>query len=222
MKIHEIIHHPALQVIPDITNDHAVAHVHDLAVRELLLAVDRLVHLLVVADAIAEVLRRQLRVLARVVRRGGLDLTDVGHDELLVVALGLDEQRVDVGPIADLLDPAPPLARRVGRVEQRHRALAAPEPGQHVRDGGLGGHLAQPLALGIALGEEVGRRLRRVLPPVRADVEILGRDREPSQVAGDFLRNEALPLVSISGIETRYDGRNLGTRSCGKADHDHA
>ena len=121
MQVHEVVHHAALEIVLDTVDDNMLAHVHDLQVRQMaLVLVDSLIHLLIVADALPEVLRRRVGVQAAVVRGGGLDLEDVAHDESLVVALGLHKQRLNALIIAALLDPAAALLGGVGRVEDAH------------------------------------------------------------------------------------------------------
>lgn len=92
MQVHQIIHHSRLQVIFYPVDDDLVADINQLAVRQVLLVfIQRLVHFLVVADAVAEILRCNFWVLTDVIGRCCLHLLNVGHDQLLIVAFALDK-----------------------------------------------------------------------------------------------------------------------------------
>jgi hypothetical protein len=186
VEVHEIVDNPTLQIVPDAVDDHLSAHVHNLEVRQVVLItilIDRLVDLLIVANAFAEVQSGLLRILTLVVRASGLNVPDVGHDELLIVALGLDEDDLDSLLLEQIDNPFAALLGAVGGVENADDTLLLLEPLQHVRDGGLGGSTALALALGIVSVEEVGRRVRGIVAAVVTDVEGLRRDRQPLKVS---------------------------------------
>lgn len=185
MQVHEVIYNAGLEVVVDLVDDDLGANIHNLDIRQVLLVairIDGLIDLLVVADAIPKVERRSLGIGALVVGRGGLDLEDIGHDERLVVAAGLDKQRVDSFPGALVIDPAAAHASRVGGVEDGDGALTAAEPLQHVIKGSLSCCAAHLLACWVVGVEEVGGWLRGIGAAVGADVEDSRVDGEPFEV----------------------------------------
>jgi hypothetical protein len=182
VQVHEIVDHATLQVVLDAIDDDLLAHVHDLQVGQMaLVLVNGLIHLLIVPDAFSEVLRSRVGVLALVVGRRGLDLKDIAHDQGLIVALRLHEQRLDALCITTFLDPAAALLGGVGCIEDADHATFL-EPLQHIGDRSLGSSSTHTLALRVGVVEEVGTRLGRVLASVVAHVEDHGVDREPFQV----------------------------------------
>lgn len=186
MQVHQVIYNAGLEVVVDLVDDDLSANIHNLDICEVLLVairIDGLIDLLVVADAIPKVERRSLGIGALVVGRGGLDLEDVGHDQRLVVAAGLDKQRIDALLGALVVDPAAAHTCRVGGVEDGDGALTATEPLQHVSEGSLSCCTAHLLAGWVVGVEEVGGWLRGVGAAVGADVEDLCLDGEPFQVS---------------------------------------
>ena len=222
MKVHQVVHHSAFEVVLDPVDDDPSSDVDDLDVGEvrLVLRVERLIHLFVVPDAIAKVLGRFLRVLPLVVWRRGLDLEDVGHDEGLIIALGLDEQGLDVGGVEALLDPSPPGLDGVRCIQNGDDSLASVEPFDHVLHRCLGGGVPQPFALRVALVEEVCRGLRGIQSPVRSHIEVLGRNGEPPQITNDCSFGQQSGC--LSGLCSRtllsYQALSAGWQS----DHDDA
>lgn len=92
MQIHQIIHHPTLQIILYPIDNHLAPHIDDLAVRQIaLVLIQRLVHPLIHPNPLPKILRRSLRILALVIRARGLDIADIAHNQLLVIALTFDE-----------------------------------------------------------------------------------------------------------------------------------
>lgn len=117
MKIHEVVDHPALQVVLDCIDDDLFANVDQLHIRHvLLILVNRLVHLFVIADPVAKVLRSHIGILTLVVWRGGLDLEDVRHDQRLVVTFRLDVNGPDIVAFALLMNPTPSSFAGVGGI----------------------------------------------------------------------------------------------------------
>lgn len=140
MEIHEIVDDPALQVVMDLIDDDLTPDVDQLDVRQVLLVlIDGLIDLFVHANAVPKVVGRNLRVLAHVIRTCGLDLTDIGHDERLIIALGLDEDGLDPVGRTAFSDPATSFFGRVGGVQDADDAFPFIVPAQHVTDGGFGG-----------------------------------------------------------------------------------
>lgn len=87
VKVHQVVHHTALQVVLNGVDDDLFAHIDQLDVCQIFLVlVDGLIDLLVIADTIPKVLCSFLGILAFIVGRSGLDFQDVGHDQSLIVA----------------------------------------------------------------------------------------------------------------------------------------
>lgn len=185
VQIHEIVDDATLKVILDAVDDDLLAHVHELEVGVFVLitiAVNGLVNLLVHLDAIAEVLRRILGILTAVVRASRLDITNVGHDEILVIALALDKDDLDAMTGASLQHPLATLLCRVGSIKDTDNTTG-PEPGEHVGNSGLGSLASFPLTLRVVHVKEVGSGLRGIIATVVADIEDLGRNRQPLQIS---------------------------------------
>ena len=167
----------------DPVDDDLASNIDDLAVCHVgLVLVQCLVDLLVHCDSLSEVERRLFWVLPFVVGAGRLDLTNVGHDHILVLALALNEQRLDSLGIADVLNPATATLGAVCGVENRNEVVLSFEPLQHIGNGSFGGRPAKSLALLVVRVEEVGRRLWCISAAVVADVEAFCGDREPAQI----------------------------------------
>lgn len=131
MEVHEVVDDSALEIIPDSANDDLLANIHDLQVsqmRLLALGVDGAVHLLIITNTVAEIKGGSLRVLAAIVWAGSLDIANVGHDELLIVALALNEKNLNSILIANLQNPLATLQSRVGSIEYTDNTARA-EPG---------------------------------------------------------------------------------------------
>ena len=171
MQIHQIVHNPTLQIILNSIDDHALAHIHDLQVCHIiLLRINGLINLLVIANAVPEILRSFLGVLPNVVGGCSLDLEDIGHDELLVVAFALHKQGFDSFFVAAFFDPSSAGFGRVRGVKDGNDA-AGLEPGQHVDDGCFCGCATRFFALYVVDVEEVRGRVWVVISAVVAYVE---------------------------------------------------
>lgn len=106
MKIHEIVNDSTLQVVSYLVDHNLSAHIDQLHICEILLVfVNGLIHLFIVADPISKIPGGNFGVLTLVVGRGGLDLQDVAHDDVFIVAFGLDVQGLDVVGFAALVNP---------------------------------------------------------------------------------------------------------------------
>lgn len=181
MEIHEVVYHATLQVILYAVDDNLTADVHNLQigiVAFVTIAVNGFVHLFVILDPVTEVQCCLFRVLAFIIRTRGLDVSDIGHYQVFVIAFGLDEQYLDALARANVHNPFTPVFCGVCCVQDPNDTSLL-EPAKHIRYRGLCSSLPPSFALGIAYIEEVGRRLRRIVTPVIADVEGLGVYRKP-------------------------------------------
>lgn len=201
MKVHQVVHYATLQVVRDAIYDDLASDIQDLEVGVFALvaiAVNGLVDLFVVPDPVPEVEGSLLGVLALVVGARSFDVADVGHDHVLVVALGLDKEDLNVLTCTDVSHPLPPVLGGVCCVEDSNHA-ALLEPIQHVGYGSLSGGLPSTLALGVVRVEEVGRGLRGVMSAVVAHVEGLGVDGEPLQISLSWRVGTGQFLVTLRG-----------------------
>jgi hypothetical protein len=218
VQVHQVIYNAGLEVVVDLVDDDLSTNIHNLDICEVLLVALRiygLIDLLVVADAIPKVEGRSLGIGALVVGRGGLDLEDVGHDERLVVAAGLDIQRVDALLGALVVDPASAHACRVRGVEDGNGALTASEPLQHVSESSLSRCTAHLLARWVVGVEEVGGRLWGVGAAVGANIEDLCLDGEPFEVSCHCDSTPVSVCVNVLGhgcIITHPSGRSDSCR----------
>lgn len=191
VEVHQIVYNAALQVVLYAVDDDLAANVQDLEIGVVTLvavSVNGLVDLLVVLDAVPEVERSLFGILSFVVGTRGLDVPDVCHDEVLVVALGLNEQNLDTLTCAGIGDPFAALFRRVCRIQDSNDT-ALLEPCQHVCDGGLCSGFPPALPFCVAHIKEVGGWLRRIGPAVVTHVERLGVDGEPLEVTLSWSRD---------------------------------
>lgn len=185
MQIHEIIHNATFQVILNAIDDDLLAKVHDLQVGILVfitVLVQSDVCLLIFAYAVEKVMRSGLGILTAVVGASRLDVADVRHDDILVIALTFDKQDFDAIFRTDVVDPFATLLGRIGSIEYSDNSSSA-EPSEHVGNGSFCCSTTLPLALGIVGVEEVGCGLWRIAAPIVAYVESLRRYRQPLQVA---------------------------------------
>lgn len=185
MQVHEVVHDTTLQVVANAVDDDLLPHVHNLEESQILLVavlVKRFVHLFVVAYAIAEVERCGFGILALVIGTGGLDVADVGHNHVLVIALGLDKYDLDVVLGHEIEDPFAPLFCAIGGIEDADNATLL-KPSEHVGYRSLGSSATLALSLRVVGFEEVGGRLRGICASVVADIECSGGDREPGKIA---------------------------------------
>jgi hypothetical protein len=92
MEVHQIIHHSTLEIVLDLVDNNLLAHVDQLDVGEVaFVLVNALIHLLIITDSVAKIGCGRFWVLTLIVGRRRLDFQYVGHDQLFVVALGLDK-----------------------------------------------------------------------------------------------------------------------------------
>ena len=207
MEVHEVVDNATLEVIANPVNNDLFPNVHNLEEGQILLVavlVERLVHLFVVAYAIAEVESGLFGILPLVIGAGGLDVANVHHDQVLVVALGLNKDDLNVILAHDVENPFAPLFRAVGGIEDTDYS-AFLKPPEHVGYCGLGSSAALALSLLVVSVEEVGRRLRGICASVVANIEGSGGDREPGKVA---LRWEGTGVSNwiLSSVKRRIDG----------------
>ena len=183
MQVHQEVTDPALQIIPDTVQDDATTDVDEFDVGEAILRlVDGLVDLFVVANSITKVLDGHVGVQALVVGAGGLDLEDIGMDDLFIVAFGLDEHGGDALGGATIMNPPAAGFGGVGGIQDGHQALTVGEPLDQVGHGRLGRGATQTLPLRVGGVEEVRGGMGGVVASVGSDVEDPGLDREPGQI----------------------------------------
>merc|ERR1711939_44513 len=104
VQVHQVVNYSTLKIVLYPVDDDLTAHIDDLAVCHVrLILIHRLVHPLIHRDTLSEILCRLLRILPLVIRRRKLHVFDVGHDQLLIVAFGFYEQRLDSLGIAAVL-----------------------------------------------------------------------------------------------------------------------
>ena len=157
-----------------------------------LVITNRLVSFLVVVDPIHKVARGNFGVLALVIRRVGLDLADVVHDEFFVAANRLDEKRLDSGSTARVVNPLATRLGRVGSIEDGNLTVGVLEPGDHVADRSLGSSTTQAFAIWVRCVEELCGRARSVEPAVLADIEDLRGDSDPGKVTQGYIISKKL------------------------------
>jgi hypothetical protein len=176
VQVHEIVYNPTLQVILNAIYNNLLSHIHNFQVREIaLVLINCLINPLIIPYAVSEILRSFLWIYALVVGGGSLDLEDVAHDEVLVIALALNEQCLDTLFVTSILDPASAFFGTIGGVEDRNHA-AFVEPLDHVSDSRLSSSATHALAFSIVLVEEIGGGLRGIVSSVAAYVEDLSID----------------------------------------------
>jgi hypothetical protein len=176
VQIHEVVDDTTLQVILDQVDDALFANIQDLQIRQVTLVLANcLVDLLVVANTVAEVLGCLLGVLALIVGGCGLDLEDIAHNQVLIIALAFDKKGLNAFGVATILDPSTALLRGVGRIQDGNDSTCL-EPGNHIRDSCLGCCAAHPLPLDIVGIKEVCSRLRSILSTIIAHIEDLRID----------------------------------------------
>jgi hypothetical protein len=213
MQVHQVIHHPTLQIILNAIDDNLFANVHDLQIRNItLVCIDGLINLLIVPDSVSEISSRRLGIQTLIIRGCGLHLENVAHDEILVVAFRLYKQCFDSLSITTLLNPTSALFCRVCSIQNSDDSSLL-EPVQHVCDGGFGGSAAHSLTLNIGGIEEIGCGLGSIISAVVSYVEDLRIDREPFEVAlgceaGVLV--ESLRINVLLGKGTRTFLRNEG------------
>lgn len=166
-------------------DDDLLSNVHNLKVRVLVfvaILVNGLINFFVIADPVQKVLSSSFGILAAVVWGGGFHVTDICHDNVLVVAFAFDKEDLDAMLRANVVDPFPTLLGRIGGIQNCNDASGT-EPSEHVSYSSLCCCTALPLALGIVGVKEVCGGLWRIVAPIVADVECLRRYGQPLQVA---------------------------------------
>ena len=133
VEIHEVVDDTRLEIVLNLVDNDLFADVDEFDVGEVLFVfVDGLIDFFVVADAVAEILSGNFRILAFVVGGGGLDFKDVAHDDFFVVALRLHVEGVYGVGVTPLSYPSPPRFCRVCCIQYRHDSLVFLEPFDHV------------------------------------------------------------------------------------------
>lgn len=184
MKVHEVIHNAALQVVFYLVDDDLLADIYELYIRQVFLVlIDCLVDFFIVPDPIAKVLSGNFGILPFVVGRGSLDFQDIAHDQVFIVALRLYIQGLDIVGFATLVNPSTAGLGRVGGVQDCHDSFALFEPFHHVHHGGFSSGMTKTLPFRIRGIKEMCSRLWSIRTAIGAYVEILGRYRKPGEVA---------------------------------------
>lgn len=117
MQVHQVIDYSTLQIILNSVDDDLAADVDKFNIRQVfLILVDRLIDLLVVSNPVTKVLSSDFWVQAFVIRTGSLDLEDIGHDQVLVIAFRFDEDGLDIIGRTTLTDPTTADLGRIGSV----------------------------------------------------------------------------------------------------------
>lgn len=130
-------------------------HIDDFAIRQVrLVFIQRLIHTFVHPYPLPEVLGCLFWILSLVVRRGGLHLQDIAHDQVLFITLALNEQCCDVFRVAAFLDPATSCFGTVRGIEDSNEVSGRFEPQAHVFYGGFGGGFSETFALLVRCVEE--------------------------------------------------------------------
>ena len=167
MQIHQVIYHSRLKIVVNPVDDHLAADIDNFAICHVgLVLIQSFVDALVHGYPLSEIDRRLLGILAFVIGAGGLYFANVGHDHILVVALALDEQRLDTLGVANILDPTTAALGAVCGVKNSNEVVLSLEPLQHVGDGCFCGGLAKPLTLLVVGVEEVCCRLWGVVATI--------------------------------------------------------
>lgn len=107
MKVHCEVNNPCLKVIRYLIDNNLGTNVNKFNVGRIGLR-NRLINFLVVPNTVPEVPCSHFRILADVIWRGGLYLKDVAHDQILIVALALNEEDVISLGLTALFDPLSP------------------------------------------------------------------------------------------------------------------
>ena len=129
MEVHEVVDDSALQVVLDLVDYDSASHIDQLDIcKVLLILIDCLVHLLVLLNAIAKVPARFFWILPHVVRRCGLNLHDVGHDDVFGVAFRFYVKGLHVVLLAFLSNPATARFGGIGRIQYCNNTLSAIKP----------------------------------------------------------------------------------------------
>lgn len=151
----------------DPVDDDLAADIDNLAICHVgLVFVQSFVDALVHGYPLPEIKGRLLGILAFIVGTGRLHLADVRHDHILVVALALDKDSLDMFSVADILDPATAALCAVCGVENSNEVVRSLEPLNHVGHGSFCGCPAKTLALLIVGVEEVCCRLWGVVATI--------------------------------------------------------
>lgn len=180
MKVLDIIDEAAGQIVLDTIDDDLSADVNELDIGiKVFILVKSLIDFFVVADTSHKVFCSFFGVLANVVRGSGLDFTDVVHDQVVVIAFGLDEERSNACKATGIVDPFSTLLGRVGRVENCHLPVCSPEPVDHVRDCCFSSSTPESFPIRVGVVEERRGRLRGVLAPILPHVKDLRGDSDP-------------------------------------------
>jgi hypothetical protein len=120
MQIHEVVDDATLQVVLDAVDNDLLAGIHDLEIGVFILVsitVNRLVDPLVMTYAVTKILSGGFRVLTAVVGACGLDITDIGHYGVLIVAFALDKEDLYAVSGAYVGDPFATVLCGIGSVK---------------------------------------------------------------------------------------------------------
>ena len=185
MEILDVVNESAGKIVLDLIDDDGRANIDQLDVCVILFEfINGLVGHFVVANSSAEIKSSSLRVLPSVIGRCSLDLTDVVHNKILVVANRLDKQRFNASIVAGFINPLTASFGRIGGIEDRNHTPVLFKPAKHVVHGSLGSGLPHFFALWIVRIKEFGRRLRCALfTTIATNIEDASWYPNPSEIA---------------------------------------
>lgn len=196
MKVHREIDDPRLEVIGNLIDDHLGANIDKLDISQIRLF-NGLIHFLIVPNSLPEIPRRFFRVLTNIVRRGSLNLQDITHDKVFVIALALNEKNIIALSVTTFFNPLPPMLSRVSGIKDSNVTALLLKPAEHVSNGSLSSSTAKTLSLRIASVEKFGRRVRSIRTTVGANIERFGVNREPFEVTNDCRRKISEPIERL-------------------------
>jgi len=111
-----------------------------------------------------------------VVRRSGLDLQNVRHNEFLVITFALDEEVCDLRLFELFGYPFPPRLSRICGIEYGNLVCRVFQPIDHICDCCLSSGFSRLLAFYVASIEELCIWMRRPFPSIFANIEDLRFD----------------------------------------------
>lgn len=185
MQVHQVIDNSRLKISLDVVDDDLAAHVDQFDICQVFLR-DRLIGLSVVDDSRLEVLDRLFRIHVLVIRGFQLDRHDVMQDQCLIFADRLNKHDLDVVLLAFCHQHLSSGAGGVGCIIEGNDTLLLLEPVDHIFQGFNSSLAARPLTVRVSRVEKVMQLMCTMkLSTIVSDVEHLGGNAEPLQIAAD-------------------------------------